>query len=179
MIDTYLPPVGSERQTDTQKQLRVVSDYIDIAFNVFFALEALFKAMTFGFVLDENSYLRESWNKLDFFIVASSLIDMAVESIDVPVIKILRLLRTLRPLRFISHNVNMKVVVVALLESVTAIFNVLIVVLLIWLMFAILGVSLLKGKLGYCDSPSLTSSYNISRIQVCCSLWPKPYCDVV
>jgi hypothetical protein len=45
----------------------------------------------------------------------------------------------------------MKVVVIALFESVVAIFNVLIVVLLIWIMFAILGMSLLGGRMGYCD----------------------------
>jgi hypothetical protein len=68
---------------------------------------------------------------------------MCFESVNIPAIKILRLLRTLRPLRFISHNINMKVVVIALIESVGAIFNVLIVVVLIWFMFAILGISLI------------------------------------
>jgi hypothetical protein len=80
---------------------------------------------------------------MDFFIVVTSLIDMSITSVDLPVIKILRLLRILRPLRFISHNINMKIVVVALLESVGAILNVLIVVFLIMLMFAILGMSLI------------------------------------
>lgn len=101
------------------------------------------KIIAFGFFMDANSYLTESWSQLDFFIVISSMIDMSMESIDLPVIKILRLLRTLRPLRFISHNVNLKVVVIALFESVGAMLNVIIVVLLIWLMFAILGMSLL------------------------------------
>jgi hypothetical protein len=40
----------------------------------------------------------------------------------------------------------MKVVVTALLGSMWAILNVIIVVLLVWLMFAILGVSLFGGK---------------------------------
>lgn len=57
---------------------------------------------------------------------------MSMESIDLPVIKVLRLLRTLRPLRFISHNVNLKVVVIALLESIGAMMNVMIVIFLIW-----------------------------------------------
>lgn len=61
------------------------------------------------------------------------------------------MMRTLRPLRFISHNVNMKIVVTALLSSGGAITNVFIVVFLIYLMFAILGMSLMQGKLGYCD----------------------------
>ena len=75
---------------------------------------------------------------------------MNLESVDIPAIKVLRLLRTLRPLRFISHNINLKIVVTSLLESVGAIFNVLIVLLLIWLMFAILAINLLKDKMSYC-----------------------------
>lgn len=84
---------------------------------------------------------------MDFFIVVSSLIDISVESINLSVVKILRLLRTLRPLRFISHNRSMKLIVTALLESVGGIVNVVLVLILIWLMFAILAINLMKGKL--------------------------------
>lgn len=116
-----------------------------------FALESLTKAIAMGFVMDENSYLRENWNKLDFFIVCASLIDLLFSGVNVPVIKILRLLRTLRPLRFISHTNSMKTIVIALLESVGHIMNVVIVVVVVWLMFAILGVNLFGGKLNYCS----------------------------
>jgi hypothetical protein len=71
------------------------------------------------------------------------MIDMSSSNVDIPIIKILRLLRTLRPLRFISHNINMKLLVIALMESFGGMINVIIVVSLIMLMFAILGVSLI------------------------------------
>lgn len=79
------------------------------------------------------------------------MIDLAFSNINLPVIKILRLLRTLRPLRFISHNNSMKTIVIALLESVGHILNVVIVVVVVWLMFAILGVNLFGGKMFYCS----------------------------
>ena len=60
------------------------------------------------------------------------------------------MLRILRPLRFISHNENMKTVVIALMESVSGIINITIVIFLIWMMFAILGINLTGGKLHYC-----------------------------
>ena len=104
--------------------------------------------------MDNKSYLREEWSQLDFFIVVSSLIDVSVDSINLSIVKILRLLRTLRPLRFISHNRSMKLIVTALLESVGGIMNVVIVLVLIWLMFAILAINLMKGKLNYCNFPS-------------------------
>jgi len=62
----------------------------------------------------------------------------------------LRLLRTFRPLRFISHNPNLKIVVNAILESLTALINVFIIIILIWIMFAIFGIFIFNGKLGYC-----------------------------
>lgn len=83
--------------------------------------------------------------------MVTSLIDLVLTDIDLPFIKILRLLRTLRPLRFISHNVAMKMIITALFESIGHIFNVMIVVMVVWLMFAILGVNFFSGKFFYCS----------------------------
>ena len=108
------------------------------------------KIISIGFIMDEGSYLRESWNILDFCIVCSSLLDMFLSSVNLPFIRILRLLRVLRPLRFISHNKDLKVIVVALLESVSSIFNTLLVIAVVFLIFAIIAVSLQGGKYFMC-----------------------------
>jgi hypothetical protein len=92
---------------------------------------------------------------MDFFIVVISIIDMIFTTFKVPVVKILRLFRTLRPLRFISHNKGMKAIVSALVQSIGGIFNVALVVMIVWLMFAILAVNLFGGKLNYCSIDSL------------------------
>ena len=47
----------------------------------------------------------------------------------------------------------MKTIVTALMESVSGIINVLVVVLLIWIMFGIFGMSLMKDKVHYCELP--------------------------
>jgi len=75
---------------------------------------------------------------------------MSLPNINLSYVKIFRLLRTLRPLRFISHNITMKLMVTALMESVSGIINVLIVIILIWLMFSILAMNLVGGKMWYC-----------------------------
>lgn len=108
-----------------------------------FTIEAILKIISYGFILDDMTYLRDTWNILDFVIVVTSLIDSSLTNVNFSAVKILRMMRTLRPLRFVSHNVNIKIVVTALLSSTWAITNVLIVIFLIYLMFAILGVSLL------------------------------------
>ena len=84
------------------------------------------------------------------------MLDMSLQGVEIPAIKILRLLRTLRPLRVISHNVAMKLIVASLFESVGAIFNVVIVVLCVWLMFAIFAVNIFAGKFFYCSTDMYT-----------------------
>jgi len=145
VVDTYI-------QDESQDSaIARVSNLIDTFLTTCFSIESLLKSFAYGFVLDKGSYLRENWNQLDFFIVVTSIVDAGFDKIELPVIKILRLLRTLRPLRFISHNSSMKFVVRALFESVGHIFNVGIVVLVVWLMFSILGVNLFGGKFQYCS----------------------------
>lgn len=128
-----------------------VSMYIDFGFNFLFFIEMFLSIIAMGLIMDSGSYLRESWNRLDFFIVITSIIDMSLTGADLGIIKIFRMLRVLRPLRFINHNVNLKMVVVALLDSMSSIFNVVIVIAVVYLIFAILGVSFFGGKLQYCS----------------------------
>jgi hypothetical protein len=145
-LDSYLP------NDSPDSNIIYASKLIDIFFNTMFAIECLIKCLALGFVMDYGSYLRNGWNQLDFFIVVTSMIDMILGSIvDIAALRILRMLRMLRPLRVISHNVAMKLIVSALFESVGSIFNVIIVVVVVWLMFAILAINLLAGKSFYCS----------------------------
>lgn len=116
-----------------------------------FIIEMTIKIIAQGFVMDKGSYLRESWNRLDFFIVMSSIIDMSASGLDLPIIKLLRMLRVLRPLRFINHNKDLRMIVVALLDSTSHIANVMIVIFVVFLIFGIIGVSLFGGKFFYCN----------------------------
>lgn len=52
------------------------SSNMDYVFNALFTLEMTLKVITYGLFIEEDSYLRDSWNLLDSFIVFSSLIDM-------------------------------------------------------------------------------------------------------
>ena len=44
-------------------------DIVDAVFNIIFLLEAIFKIIAMGIALDEGSYLRDNWNKIDIIIV--------------------------------------------------------------------------------------------------------------
>ncbi|KAA0707158.1 Sodium channel protein type 8 subunit alpha [Triplophysa tibetana] len=79
-----------------------------------------------------------------------SLIANALGYSDLGPIKSLRTLRALRPLRALSRFEGMRVVVNALVGAIPSIMNVLLVCLIFWLIFSIMGVNMFAGKYYYC-----------------------------
>ncbi|CAG9330463.1 SCN4A_7 [Blepharisma stoltei] len=156
--DTYLLELSSD---DIQV---VISNYFDLAFTVVFGLEMIIKAISMGFLASKGSYLRDSWCQLDFIIVILSVIDQALTSVNIPAIKVLRLLRILRPLRIISHNLQMKIMINALIESLISVVNVSAAILLLWLIFSILGVSLFGGKLYTCSNSNIDNQVQCEKL---------------
>ena len=157
--DTY-----SAAWEDDELALLIMEDILDKSFTIAFFLEMVIKIIALGLIMDEGSYLRDNWNRLDFFIVWASMVELALS--DLPInIKIFRMLRTLRPLRFISHNVAMRLIVGALIESVGSIFNVLSVVSVMFLIFAIVGFSFFGGGFYFCtlDKYKLSSEKQCMR----------------
>ena len=134
--------------------------WLNYFFAFFFGIESVLKIVAYGFVMNRNSYLRDHWNKLDFIIVICSFIDVFVDSIDLSFVKILRLLRALRPLRLISQNKSMRLLVTTLINSAGGILGVGIVIILTMIMFGILGVNLMSGKLYYCAYDDDIYKYN-------------------
>ena len=64
----------------------------------------------------------------------------------------------------------MKVIISSLAQSMCGIFNVIIIILCIFLMFGILGINLLQDKLNYCNpAPELIygeyGPFNVDQIQ--------------
>lgn len=101
--------------------------------------------------------MSDPWNNLDFVIVFFSVVTWVLEAVstgDVGFLKGFRALRALRPLKVVSKNEGVKTVVVSLLESIPALINVLLIVVLFLLVFGILGIQLFKGQLGYCNDSS-------------------------
>lgn len=144
VMDTYISP-GT--------QLDEISKIIDIVFNCIFIVECGLKIISKGMIIGDNAYLKDSWSKLDFFIVCTALVDMFVE-VD---LSILKLFRILRPLRIVSRNLEMKIIISSLGQSMCGILNVLIIILCVFLMFGILGINLLQGKLNYCSQTEYIS----------------------
>ena len=127
--------------------------------SIIFVGEFVFKCIVMGFYYGDRTYLKDPWNVLDFTIVFFSIITWILEAYatgDVSFLRGFRALRALRPLRVVSKNEGIKTVVNALLESIPALINVLLIVILFLLVFGILGIQLFKGMLGQCNDGSDT-----------------------
>ncbi|XP_076238670.1 sodium voltage-gated channel paralytic isoform X7 [Calliopsis andreniformis] len=135
--------------------------YMDRIFTVIFFLEMLIKWLALGFKV----YFTNAWCWLDFIIVMVSLINFVASLCGaggIQAFKTMRTLRALRPLRAMSRMQGMRVVVNALVQAIPSIFNVLLVCLIFWLIFAIMGVQLFAGKYFKCvDANKTTLSYEI------------------
>ncbi|XP_017850718.1 sodium channel protein para isoform X47 [Drosophila busckii] len=129
--------------------------YMDRIFTVIFFLEMLIKWLALGFKV----YFTNAWCWLDFVIVMVSLINFVASLVGaggIQAFKTMRTLRALRPLRAMSRMQGMRVVVNALVQAIPSIFNVLLVCLIFWLIFAIMGVQLFAGKYFKCEDTNGT-----------------------
>ncbi|KAG7455504.1 hypothetical protein MATL_G00257440, partial [Megalops atlanticus] len=134
---------------EQRKVIKIVLEYADKVFSYIFVLEMFLKWIAYGF----KKYFTNYWCWLDFLIVDVSLISLIANSLgysDFAAIKSLRTLRALRPLRALSRFEGMRVVVNALIGAIPSIMNVLLVCLIFWLIFSIMGVNLFAGKFGKC-----------------------------
>jgi len=133
-----LDPTYVSEWTPTQEQ-------IDYVFSWIFIVECFVKVVAMGFVLNKGSYLRDSWNKLDFFIVSISIIGMLPFGSGNDSLKALRTFRILRPLRSINKMPTMKTQINSLLDSIPGLMRVFFFIMFIFTIFAIFGANQFMG----------------------------------
>ncbi|CAI5656147.1 unnamed protein product [Oreochromis niloticus] len=149
---------------EQRKTIKTVLEYADKIFTYIFILEMLLKWVAYGFA----KYFTNAWCWLDFLIVDVSLVSLVANALganELGAIKSLRTLRALRPLRALSRFEGMRVVVNALLGAIPSIFNVLLVCLIFWLIFSIMGVNLFAGKFYYCVNTTTNEPFNVSDVK--------------
>ncbi|XP_065093737.1 sodium channel protein 60E isoform X3 [Ochlerotatus camptorhynchus] len=132
---------------DQNKQLKLILYWTNFVFCLIFVIEMLLKWIALGF----TNYFSSFWTILDFIIVFVSVFSLLIEENEnLKVLRSLRTLRALRPLRAISRWQGMRIVVNALMYAIPSIFNVLLVCLVFWLIFSIMGVQFFGGKFFKC-----------------------------
>ncbi|XP_030743654.1 sodium channel protein type 9 subunit alpha [Echinops telfairi] len=149
---------------EKKKTIKIILEYADKIFTYIFILEMLLKWVAYGY----KTYFTNAWCWLDFLIVDVSLVTLVANALgysDLGPIKSLRTLRALRPLRALSRFEGMRVVVNALIGAIPSIMNVLLVCLIFWLIFSIMGVNLFAGKFYGCINTTDGLPFPISKVQ--------------
>ncbi|XP_072762114.1 sodium channel protein 60E isoform X2 [Anoplolepis gracilipes] len=132
---------------DDNPFLKQILYWTNLGFCALFSIEMLLKWLALGFC----KYFTSFWTILDFIIVFVSMFSLLIEENEnLKVLRSLRTLRALRPLRAISRWQGMRIVVNALMYAIPSIFNVLLVCLVFWLIFSIMGVQFFGGKFFKC-----------------------------
>ncbi|XP_042677961.1 sodium channel protein type 2 subunit alpha-like isoform X5 [Centrocercus urophasianus] len=148
---------------EQRKTIKTMLEYADKVFTYIFILEMLLKWVAYGFQM----YFTNAWCWLDFLIVDVSLVSLIANALgysELGAIKSLRTLRALRPLRALSRFEGMRVVVNALVGAIPSIMNVLLVCLIFWLIFSIMGVNLFAGKFYHCVNTTTGEMFDVSDV---------------
>nr|XP_029489055.1 sodium channel protein type 2 subunit alpha-like isoform X1 [Oncorhynchus nerka] len=148
---------------EQRKTIKTVLEFADKIFTYIFILEMLLKWVAYGFA----KYFTNAWCWLDFLIVDVSLVSLVANALgyaELSAIKSLRTLRALRPLRALSRFEGMRVVINALLGAIPSIFNVLLVCLIFWLIFSIMGVNLFAGKYYHCINMTTRERFEVRDV---------------
>jgi len=117
------------------------------------------KVIALGFVFNKGSYLTDNWNKLDFFIMIVTIIDVgnkiayltSQENVQgLEFFNILKLLRNLRTFRILSKNDHMKKIISSLIDSLLSIVKILGIVFIVLIMMSIIGINLFYDQYNTC-----------------------------
>ena len=121
-------------------------------FTAVFFVEAILKLYVYRW-----PYFKTGWNKFDFFVVASSLLDLGLEiimpkpeggqedsgsailSVGPQLGRVLRVLRVTRVLRLAGKYRELQSLLQTIIMSVDSLFNVLLLLMLIFFIMAVLG----------------------------------------
>ena len=87
--------------------------------------------------MSKGSYIRDSWNILDFTIVVSGYLTIVLDG--GANLGVLRSFRVLRPLKTISGVEGLRIIVTSLISSMPLLFHTILVLTFFFIIFAIAG----------------------------------------
>ena len=122
-----------------------VIEMAEYFFIAIFTLECVLKVIALGFVLDKGTYLRDSWNVLDFLVVVLAYVAL----LGMANFTAIRSVRFLRPLRTISGVEGMRKLVKTLINAIPMLIDVVLLFIFMLTMLGILAIQIFAGQLRY------------------------------
>lgn len=158
----------------------------DNYFLLFYIVEMMLKIMAYGVILRPLSYLRDSWNILDFVIVVSSCFLFVLSGESNSGLSSLRSLKVLRPLRTISSVKPLRNLLATLFSAFPLLVDTMLILLFFFIIFAIGGVQLFAGVLknrcvdpttgiAHSDTSFLCGNTDCDEGYICSKLYENPF----
>lgn len=154
---------------DPTKTISGSEAYLEQVLLAFYSAEMTLKIIGLGFICNKNSYLRDIWNVLDFFIIITSYLPVIfTENDNTSSFKFssLRTFRVLRPLRTISSVKSLRNLLVTLISSIPLLLDILLFFLFFLLTYSMVAVHLYSGSLKYRCFDQYTGKI-VSQTQIC------------
>ncbi|KAG5468132.1 hypothetical protein LSCM1_02105 [Leishmania martiniquensis] len=132
---------------------------LDDIFSVIFAVEMVLRWISMGVVLPiGRAYFWHLWNIFDFFIVIISLVSWGKPDVYLRYLKALRCFRILGPLRYWRWgSSSMSHVARTIWDSIPTLANVCLLMLMNYIVWAILFVSMFMNKMNYCSNTTIVN----------------------
>ncbi|GFR46009.1 hypothetical protein Agub_g7487 [Astrephomene gubernaculifera] len=121
-----------------------IMSYSNLTFTLIFVLEAGAKMAAFGY----HSYFRERWTAFDFFVVLISAVSVALDfsnTKNLSFMPALRVLRVVRIFRLIPRMKGLQRLFMTLVHSLPSLVNVGGMMLLLFFVYAVIGMNLFGG----------------------------------
>ncbi|CAD8196993.1 unnamed protein product [Paramecium pentaurelia] len=153
-IVTYLSIIAFILKTynDFEQDSESYPDTIQFSCNIIQLADTIFNVIAKGLYMDNGSYLVSTFQVLDFIYQVSNIIAFGSNPDDFkPILKILLYLGYFRPMKLmyrLSWLTNLRE---AIGRSLFDIFNVLITLLSVWMIFGVYGIILYEQQFGYCE----------------------------
>merc|ERR1712142_247189 len=143
------------------KQPTAYTDFLDVlnqVFTYFFLVECILKLGAFRF----KNYFRDPWNAFDFFIVAGSLVDLGLASINPDSdasIGFLRLFRVARLVKLLNKDEGIRTLLWTFLKSFQALPWVAVLIALVFFIYGVVGMQIF-GRIALDDETNIHRNNN-------------------
>ncbi|XP_055943194.1 sodium channel protein type 1 subunit alpha-like [Argiope bruennichi] len=148
IISSCLVMVLHNTKNEEDYEMNQYITIFNIIFTVLFILEMLLRWFGNGIV----NYFTSAWTLFDFFIIVVSVVQDLYLYLSQTrhMVNSLTVFRSLRCLRLLYRWHDIKLIIGALVLSIPGIFHTLLVVMVIWLPFAIMGIHFFAGNFYRC-----------------------------
>ncbi|KAI7871731.1 Ion transport protein-domain-containing protein [Spinellus fusiger] len=166
--------------------VQYVYSILDYILSAIFVIEIIIRIIADGLILPQRSYLRSSWNTLDFCVVIFNAIVVCLGPAYCP--RVLNTLRSLRVLRVVRYFKGVRDIFIDLFHAFPLMLDALMLTFIVLVPYSVYGVNIFGGKFWLCNdsasqdqagcigefSNNISDQENIERNILIPRVWQNP-----